>query len=111
LTRRPGGDLSAAASTSASASVEAFTLSIRPDRPCVPWFHASMPASVASSWWTTHTGASATVTRSASVMTSATSMIRSESGLSPVISRSIQISRLASCGMKRSRKMKSAILA
>ncbi len=55
-----------------------------------------MPASTASLWRTTQTGASATVLRSPSVTTSATSMMRSLSGLSPVISMSIQIRRLAS---------------
>ena len=79
-----------------SVSADALTLSISPERPCVPWFHESIAASVASSWCTTHTGASATVTSDASVTTSATSMTRSVSGLRPVISRSIQIRRVAS---------------
>ena len=34
---------------------------MRPERPCVDWFHESMPSSIASSWCTTNTGASATV--------------------------------------------------
>ena len=38
-------------------SVDALTLSIRPERPCVPWFHESIASSTASSWCTTHTGA------------------------------------------------------
>ncbi len=78
---------------------------MRPERPCVPWFHESMPASTASLWRTTQTGASATVLSSPSVTTSATSMIRSVSGLSPVISMSIQMRRDASWGIADSRKM------
>ena len=63
------------------------------------------PSSTASSWCTTQTGASATVASSLSVTTSATSMMRSLSGLRPVISRSIQIRRLASWGMLNSRRI------
>ena len=29
----------------------------------MPWFHASIAASAESSWWSTHTGATATVAR------------------------------------------------
>src|SRR6516162_8821815 len=54
-----------------------------------------MPASVTSSWWTTSTGASASVVSTLSVTTMATSMMRSVSGLRPVISMSIQIRLLA----------------
>ena len=70
-----------------------------------------MPASTASSWWTTHTGASATVTRLESVMTSATSMMRSVSGLSPVISMSIQMRWLASWGMEGGVECEAVIVA
>ena len=56
-------------------------------------------SSTASPWCTTHTGASATVLSSPSVTTSATSMIRSVSGLRPVISMSIQMRWFASWGI------------
>ncbi len=39
---------SSSASAWASVSVDALTLSIRPERPCVPLFQLSMPSSTAS---------------------------------------------------------------
>ena len=50
-----------------------------------------MRASTASLWWMAITGPSASTLRSLSVTIVAISMMRSESGLSPVISRSIQM--------------------
>ncbi len=83
----------ASSSTSACASVrvEALTLSIRPERPWVPLFQLSMPSSTASSWWITSTGPSARMLSSESVTTIAISMMRSVSGIRPVISMSSQI--------------------
>src|SRR4051794_4877015 len=71
-----------------------------------------MPASTSSDWWMAHTGPSAITVSSLSVTTVAISMTRSLSGLSPVISRSIQIKlslrftsasgvRLAQCAGER----------
>ena len=46
------------ASAAASSTVDALTLSIRPLRPCVPLFQASIASSTASLWWITSTGPS-----------------------------------------------------
>ncbi len=81
---------SSSASACASVSVEALTLSIRPERPWVPLFQLSIASSTASSWWITSTGPSARICSSESVTTTATSMMRSFSGDSPVISISSQ---------------------
>src|SRR5438874_1840820 len=81
----------------ASFTVEALTRSIRPERPCVPLFQASILSSVSSLWWMANTGPSARMFRFGSVTTAATSMMRSLSGSSPVISMSIQ-TRLNSLG-------------
>ncbi|MCY1369187.1 hypothetical protein D9M69_562110 [compost metagenome] len=82
---------SSSASACSSVSVEALTLSIRPERPWVPLFQLSMPSSTASLWWITSTGPSARILSSESVMTIAISMMRSVSGCKPVISMSSQI--------------------
>ena len=74
-----------------SSKVEAFTLSIKPLRLCVPWFHASMPANTTSDWWITSTGDSPSTFNSASVTTTASSKMRSLSGNKPLISISSQI--------------------
>src|SRR5579862_8778791 len=50
-----------------------------------------MPASTSSGWWMAMTGPSATTLSSLSVTTVAISIMTSESGLRPVISRSIQM--------------------
>src|SRR5262245_20864867 len=63
---------------------------MRPLLPCVPLFQASMASSVASLWWTANTGPSTRTMSAGSVTTTAISMMRSRSGISPVISRSIQ---------------------
>ena len=78
-------------SAAASSIVDALTRSVRPLRPWVPVFQASMPASTASLWCTANTGPSTRTFSCGSVTTTAISMIRSRSGTSPVISRSIQI--------------------
>src|SRR5471032_3165164 len=77
-----------ASSASASVTVDALTRSIRPERPCVPLFHASILSSVSSLWWIANTGPSASTFRCMSVTTTATSMMRSVSGSRPVISMS-----------------------
>ena len=76
----------------------ARTRAIRPEEPCWRWFQSSMRASTSSLWWMASSGPSATMLSSLSVTTVAISMIASESGLSPVISRSIQM-RLSPLGM------------
>src|SRR5471032_43525 len=81
---------SSASSASASVTVDALTRSIRPERPCVPLFHASILSSVSSLWWMANTGPSASMFRCISVTTKATSMMRSVSGSRPVISMSSQ---------------------
>src|SRR5471032_870905 len=79
-----------ASSASASVTVDALTRSTRPERPCVPLFHASIFSSVSSLWWMANTGPSASTFRCMSVTTTATSMMRSVSGSRPVISMSTQ---------------------
>ncbi|CFN75716.1 Uncharacterised protein [Bordetella pertussis] len=79
----------------ASPSVDALTFSIRPLLPWVDLFQLSMASSRLSGWCTTSTGPSATTVRSASVTTTATSMMRSFSGSSPVISISSQTRRFS----------------
>ena len=86
---------------SSSVSVEAFTLSIKPLRPCVPLFQVSMASSTLSGWWITSTGPSTRGVKSGPVTTTAISIRRSFSGSSPVISQSSQTrfwSDLASAG-------------
>ena len=78
------------ASAWASSMVDALTRSIRPLRPWVPLFHASIASSAASLWCTAKTGPSTRRPSCGSVTTTAISMMRSVSGTSPVISRSIQ---------------------
>ena len=90
---------SSSASTAASSSVDARTRAVSPERPWVPVFHASIASSTASAWCTTSTGACATVRNWLSVTTSATSMMRSRSGSSPVISMSTQMRLSALAGM------------
>src|SRR5471032_1028590 len=79
-----------ASSASASVTVDALTRSIKPERPCVPLFHASILSSVSSLWWMANTGPSASTFKCISVTTTATSMMRSVSGSRPVISMSTQ---------------------
>src|SRR5690554_1372858 len=81
---------------SASASVVLLSLT-RCVRPLAPWVlvhHSSMLSSRLSGCLMAITGPSATRFSSESVMMVAISMIRSFSGSNPVISRSIQTSRL-----------------
>jgi hypothetical protein len=80
----------------ASSTVEALTRSVKPLRPWVAVFQASMPARTASLWCTANTGPSILTFSCGSVTTTAISMIRSRSGTRPVISRSIQIRLLSS---------------
>src|SRR5512135_653844 len=90
---------SSCASASASVKAEALTFAIRPERPCVLVFHLSMASITASLWCTTSTGDSATVSSLLSVTTTAISMMRSVSGLRPVISMSSQIKLFGSCAI------------
>ena len=83
---------SVAASASARVTRLARTRASSPEPPCWRWFHSSMRASVGSSWWMASTGPSAISRSEESVTRVAISMMVSDSGLSPVISRSIQIS-------------------
>src|SRR3989338_1912073 len=87
------------ASASDSLSVEAFTLSISPDFPWVLLFQASIPSNTASDWCTTSTGDSASVLRLASVITTANSRMTSDSGSSPLITKSIHIRLSLSCAI------------
>src|SRR5574343_783879 len=74
----------------ASSTVEALTRSIRPLRPWVPLFHASMASRTSSLWCTAITGPSTRTVIWGSVTTTAISMMRSVAGSSPVISMSSQ---------------------
>src|SRR5574337_263470 len=85
-------------SACASSTVEALTRSTSPLLPCVPLFHASIASSTASLWCTASTGPSTRRVSCASVTTTATSMMRSVAGFSPVISRSIHTRWLSSRG-------------
>src|SRR5690242_6607258 len=90
---------SAARSASASLMVEARTRSMSPVFLCVLLFQVSMASSTASGWCTTSTGPSASSSSCGLVTSIAISMMRSESGCSPVISMSIQMRLLGSPGM------------
>ena len=83
-------NLMSCAWASSSVTVDALTLSIRPLRPCVPLFQASMASSSASLWWITSTGPSMRSSKSGPVTITAISMMRSSSGFRPVISQSSQ---------------------
>ncbi len=77
------------ASASASVTVDARTLSVRPEAPWCAVFQASMAASTSSGWCTTRSGPSPTRSSSAVVMMVAISRIRSRDGSRPLISMSI----------------------
>src|SRR5438105_9634433 len=90
---------SARRSTSASASGEARTRSINPVFLCVFLFQLSIASSTSSGWCTTSSGPAATISSCGSVTRMAISMMRSDSGCSPVISMSIQIRLFGSTAM------------
>src|SRR5438067_5019624 len=90
---------SAAPSASASVSREARTRSMRPVFLWVLLFQESIASSTASGWCTMSSGPSASTLSWGSVTSMAISMMRSESGCSPVISMSIQIRLFGSAAM------------
>src|SRR3989344_1427798 len=75
-------------SASSSVTVEAFTLSMRPLRPWVPLFQASILPSSSSDWWIAKTGPSMRGSRLGPVTMTAISRRRSVSGARPVILQS-----------------------
>ena len=89
------------ASASATLTLLPRTRASSPDELCCLWFQSSIRARTSSGWWIANTGPSATMARSLSVTTVAISMMVSESGFKPVISRSIQI-RWSPLGMRGS---------